>query len=66
VEGERDDTCAVGQTLAAHDLCASIRPYMKTHHVQADVGHYGVFSGRRWNTQIYPLVREHIHRYAVE
>jgi poly(3-hydroxybutyrate) depolymerase len=38
---------------------------MKTHHVQADAGHYGVFSGRRWNTQIYPLVREHIHRYAV-
>jgi poly(3-hydroxybutyrate) depolymerase len=65
VEGERDDICAVGQTLAAHDLCSSIRPYMKTHHVQADAGHYGVFSGRRWNTQIYPLVREHIHRYAV-
>lgn len=61
VEGERDDICAVGQTVAAQDLCPSIRPYLKTHHVQTGVGHYGVFSGRRWNTQIYPRVREHIH-----
>ncbi|MCU0941656.1 MAG: polyhydroxyalkanoate depolymerase [Hydrogenophaga sp.] len=61
VEGERDDICAVGQTVAAQDLCPNIRPYLKTHHVQTGVGHYGVFSGRRWNTQIYPRVREHIH-----
>ncbi|MES2583451.1 MAG: polyhydroxyalkanoate depolymerase [Pseudomonadota bacterium] len=61
VEGERDDICAVGQTVAAQDLCSSIRPYMKTHHVQTGVGHYGVFSGRRWNQQIYPRVREMIH-----
>jgi poly(3-hydroxybutyrate) depolymerase len=57
VEGERDDICSVGQTLAAHDLCASLRPYRKRHHLQAGVGHYGVFSGRRWAGQIYPLVR---------
>ncbi|MDP3133521.1 MAG: polyhydroxyalkanoate depolymerase [Burkholderiaceae bacterium] len=61
VEGERDDICAVGQTVAALDLCSSIRPYMKTHHIQTGVGHYGVFSGRKWNTQIYPRVREMIH-----
>jgi poly(3-hydroxybutyrate) depolymerase len=57
VEGERDDICAVGQTVAAHDLCTRIRPYMKRHHLQAGVGHYGVFSGKRWETQIYPAVR---------
>jgi poly(3-hydroxybutyrate) depolymerase len=57
VEGERDDICAVGQTLAAHDLCSGLRPYLKRHHMQAGVGHYGVFSGKRWEGQIYPLVR---------
>ena len=61
VEGERDDICAVGQTVAAQDLCTSVRPHMRTHHVQTGVGHYGVFSGRRWNQQIYPRVREMIH-----
>jgi poly(3-hydroxybutyrate) depolymerase len=57
VEGERDDICAVGQTLAAHDLCTGIRAVRKRHHLQAGVGHYGVFSGRRWETQIYPILR---------
>ena len=57
VEGERDDICSVGQTLAAHDLCTGIRAVRKRHHLQAGVGHYGVFSGRRWETQIYPIVR---------
>jgi poly(3-hydroxybutyrate) depolymerase len=57
VEGEKDDICAVGQTLAAHDLCTSLRPYRKRHHMQAGVGHYGVFSGKTWQTQIYPMVK---------
>ena len=63
VEGERDDICAIGQTVAAHDMCTGIRPYMKQHHVQLGVGHYGVFSGRRWKQQIYPRVREMIHAF---
>ena len=57
VEGEKDDICAVGQTAAAHDLCSGLRPYRKRHHMQAGVGHYGVFSGKRWENQIYPLVK---------
>lgn len=61
VEGERDDICAVGQTLAAQDLCSNVRPSRKVHHVQTGVGHYGVFSGRKWQQQIYPRVREMIH-----
>ena len=63
VEGERDDICAVGQTVAAHDLCTSIRPYMKSHHIQTGVGHYGVFSGKKWNSQIYPRVRDMIYSH---
>ena len=60
VEGERDDICAIGQTLAAHDLCKSIKPFRKRHHLQLGVGHYGVFSGQKWETQIYPLLRNTI------
>jgi poly(3-hydroxybutyrate) depolymerase len=61
VEGERDDICALGQTLAAHDLCTGLRPYLRTHYVQAGAGHYGVFSGKRWSGSIYPVIREAIH-----
>jgi poly(3-hydroxybutyrate) depolymerase len=61
VEGEKDDICSIGQTVAAQDLCTSVRTYRKMHHMQAGVGHYGVFSGRRWNNEIYPLLRDFIH-----
>jgi len=64
IEGMRDDICGVGQTLAAQDLCSRIPPYMKTHHLQAGVGHYGVFSGKRWAAQIYPVVRNLISSHT--
>jgi len=64
VEGERDDICSLGQTLAAQDLCSGLRPYMKVHHVQTGVGHYGVFSGRRWDNEVYPRVRDHIYAFS--
>ena len=57
VEGERDDICGPGQTMAAHELCARIPAYRRRHHLQAGVGHFGVFSGRRWEGQVYPVVR---------
>jgi polyhydroxyalkanoate depolymerase len=60
VEGEKDDICAPGQTLAAHDICTSIKPHKKQHHLQPGVGHYGVFSGTRWKREIYPALRAHI------
>jgi polyhydroxyalkanoate depolymerase len=58
VEGERDDICGLGQTSAAHDLCSRLPVHMKRHHMQADVGHYGLFGGKKWESQIYPIVRE--------
>jgi poly(3-hydroxybutyrate) depolymerase len=64
VEGDRDDICAVGQTLAAQDLCERLRPYMKRHYVQPGAGHYGVFAGRRWQTQTYPVLRDVIYAAA--
>jgi polyhydroxyalkanoate depolymerase len=57
IEGERDDICAPGQTLAAQDLSTRVKPFLRTHYVQPGVGHYGVFSGRRWQRHIYPIVR---------
>jgi polyhydroxyalkanoate depolymerase len=58
VEGENDDICAVGQTLAAQELCTGLPPVRRFHHLQNGVGHYGVFSGRRWATEIYPRLRD--------
>jgi len=58
VEGERDDICGLGQTAAALDICSGLRPMLKRNHVQTGVGHYGVFSGRRWENEIYPMLRE--------
>jgi poly(3-hydroxybutyrate) depolymerase len=60
VEGERDDICAIGQTLAAHDLCPRVPPARRAHHLQAGVGHYGVFSGSRWDAEIHPRIRNFI------
>ena len=60
VEGERDDICAIGQTMAALDLCSGIRVNLKQNHLQTGVGHYGVFAGRRWAREVYPRVREMI------
>ena len=60
VEGERDDVCGPGQTVAAHDLCTGLPPAKKTQHLQLKVGHYGVFHGRRWQTETYPKVKSFI------
>ncbi len=61
VEGEKDDICSIGQTLAAQDLCTGVRAYRRVHHMQAGVGPDGVFSGKRWNNEIYPLLRDFVH-----
>ena len=58
IEGEKDDICSVGQTSAALGLCADAP--IKRNYVQPGAGHYGVFSGRRWQTEIYPVVRNFI------
>src|SRR5260370_41374800 len=61
VEGEKDDICSTGQTLAAQDLCTGVLAYRKVHHMHAVVGHYGVVSGRRLNHQNCTLLREFVH-----
>jgi poly(3-hydroxybutyrate) depolymerase len=60
VEGERDDICGIGQTEAAHALCPNIPADEKFHYMQPGVGHYGVFNGTRYRTEIQPRIREMI------
>jgi poly(3-hydroxybutyrate) depolymerase len=60
VEGENDDISGIGQTQAAHGLCSSLPEALKEDYVQPDVGHYGVFNGRRFREEIYPRVRDFI------
>lgn len=58
VEGENDDISGIGQTQAAHDLCVNLPETMRRDYIQPGVGHYGVFSGRRFKTEIYPRMRD--------
>ena len=60
VEGEKDDISGVGQTQAAHAMCPNIPDDRKLLYVQKGAGHYGVFSGKRWESQVYPNVRNMI------
>jgi poly(3-hydroxybutyrate) depolymerase len=60
VEGENDDISGIGQTQAAHELCAGLPAELKADYVQPHVGHYGVFNGRRFREEIYPRVRDFI------
>jgi poly(3-hydroxybutyrate) depolymerase len=63
VEGENDDISGIGQTQAAHDLCANLPADMKYDYVQPGVGHYGVFNGRRFRSEIYPRQKQFIRTY---
>ena len=60
VEGERDDISGVGQTEAAHRLCPNVPAERRRHRLQARVGHYGIFNGRRWRNEILPDVADFI------
>lgn len=60
VEGENDDISGVGQTYAAHDLCPNIPASRKTHYLQKGVGHYGVFNGSRFRSEIAPRICDFI------
>ncbi len=56
VEGEKDDISGVGQTQAAQELCSNIPDAIRVHHLQEDVGHYGVFNGSRFRKFIAPNI----------
>jgi poly(3-hydroxybutyrate) depolymerase len=60
IEGELGRHFGNGQTEAAHQLCLNIPRERRMHYVAAGVGHYGIFSGRRWREMIFPRVRDFI------
>ncbi|MEX1251658.1 MAG: polyhydroxyalkanoate depolymerase, partial [Hyphomonas sp.] len=64
VEGEKDDISGIGQTQAAHDLCTNIPKDMRTDYIQPGVGHYGVFNGSRFETEIAPRVTQFTRRFT--
>lgn len=64
VEGENDDISGIGQTQAAHDLCSGLPGDMKGHHLQKNVGHYGVFNGSRFRKDIVPRILDFQNRLA--
>lgn len=63
VEGANDDISAPGQTLAAHTICCNLPDELRFQYLQEGVGHYGVFSGRRWRGQIAPRITDFIRRF---
>lgn len=58
IEGANDNMCTLGQTEAAHAICPNIPEAKRARHVQEGVGHYGVFSGSRFQNDIYPIARD--------
>ena len=52
----------MGQTNAAQALCHNIPEAMKQHYLQAGVGHYGVFNGSRYRSEIVPRIVDFTHR----
>ena len=60
VEGEKDDISGLGQTKAAHTLCSSLPDEKRAHYMQPGVGHYGVFNGSRFRSEIAPRIADFI------
>jgi poly(3-hydroxybutyrate) depolymerase len=66
IEGELDDISGFGQTEAAQGLCKGIPERDKQHFLARGVGHYGIFSGRKYRELIYPRIRDFIAKHDGE
>ncbi|MFM8499692.1 MAG: polyhydroxyalkanoate depolymerase [Chakrabartia sp.] len=60
IEGERDDISGIGQTKAALDIATKLPAKLKHYYVAEGVGHYGIFNGGKWRTNIAPVVENWI------
>ena len=60
IEGERDDISGIGQTKAALDIATKLPKAKKEYFMARDVGHYGIFNGRKWRDKIAPVVERFI------
>jgi poly(3-hydroxybutyrate) depolymerase len=64
IEGERDDISGIGQTKAALDISTRLPRSKKQYFLAKDVGHYGIFNGRKWREKIAPVVEEFIQSHS--
>ncbi|MEA2736322.1 MAG: poly(3-hydroxybutyrate) depolymerase [Humisphaera sp.] len=64
IEGERDDISGIGQTKAALDIAKRLPASKKKYFMAKDVGHYGIFNGRKWREKIAPVVEKWIVEHA--
>ena len=64
IEGERDDISGIGQTKAALDITTGLSAQKKQYFLAKDVGHYGIFNGRKWRDRIAPVVEDWIAAHA--
>ena len=63
IEGERDDISGLGQTKAALTIATKLPKSRKQYFMAKDVGHYGIFNGRKWREQIAPVVEKFIQAH---
>jgi len=64
IEGELDDISGNGQTEAAQILCRNVPSEKRKHFMAPGVGHYGIFSGRKFRELVYPQIRDFAHRWG--
>jgi poly(3-hydroxybutyrate) depolymerase len=60
IEGERDDISGIGQTRAALDIATHVPAARKQYFLAKNVGHYGIFNGRKWRERIAPVLEKFI------
>ena len=63
IEGERDDISGIGQTKAALAIATKVPKAKKQYYMAREVGHYGIFNGRKWREKIAPVVEKFIHAH---
>ena len=64
IEGELDDISGVGQTKAALDISSGLAKSKKKYHLQKNVGHYGIFNGRRYREHVRPVITDWIKTHS--
>lgn len=63
IEGERDDISGLGQTKAALTVATNLPADKKKYYLAKGAGHYGIFNGNRWRTQIAPVLEQWIAQH---
>jgi len=66
IEGEKDDITGRGQTFAALNLTPNLSEAKKERHMQAGVGHYGVFNGSRFRHEIAPRIKAFMAKHPAD